>query len=203
MADEKSIISSIIERIEKSPEHTVFFLIDFSDIASVETVRKVFNRIRERNIVAHLAHGIYYKPKNSKFGEIPLPLELVAKAIARRDHVQILPSGATAANILGLSTQIPMTLSYLTTGTARDINIDNRTISYKRAAPKNFAYKGTTVPLIVQALKEIKKENIGEDDLSLLGKYVSNAPDKDVMCSDILLAPQWIQKIVKPMIVST
>ena len=84
-----------------------------------------------------------------------MPLEEIAEEIAVRDHVQIMPTGSTSANILGLSTQVTMTASYLTTGASRDIKIGNRLIRFRRAAPRNFAYKGKTVALIVQAFKEL------------------------------------------------
>ena len=137
------------------------------------------------------------------FGEIKLVevgLEIVAKEIADRDHVQIVPSGYTAVNLLGLSTQVPMTLSYLTTGSTREVKIGNRSIKFKHAAPKNFAAKGQTVILIIQAFKELGKGNIGASEITSLKSYISQASDKHLIEEDLFIAPQWIQKIVKPLI---
>ena len=136
----------------------------------------------------------------SRFGEVPPPLESIAEAIAERDHVAIMPTGSTAANILGLSTQVPMIVSYLTTGSSRNISIGKRVIQFKHAAPRNFAYKGKTIPLIVQALKELGKANVNEQTLSALSSYVKKAQDSNTFESDILLAPAWIRAIVKPLI---
>lgn len=111
-----------------------------------------------------------------------------------------MPTGSTAANLLGLSTQIPMNVSYLTTGSSRKINIGNRFIQFKHAAPKNFAYKGTTIPLIVQALRELGEKNINEETLSSLALYIEKAKDKDSFVSDLILAPVWIQSIIKPLV---
>ncbi len=136
----------------------------------------------------------------SRFGEVPPSLESVAQEIADRDNVKIMPTGSTAANILGISTQIPMTLSYLTTGSSRTINIGNSMIDFKHAAPKNFVYKGTTIPLIVQALRDLGEKNISEETLSSLSRYIANAKDKNVLSQDIINAPAWIQSKVKPLI---
>ena len=80
-------------------------------------------------LVEHIAHGIYAKPMISRFGKVPVPLEAVAMEIAVRDNVQILPTGLTAANILGVSTQIPLTVSFITTGSSRVINVGNFSFS--------------------------------------------------------------------------
>ncbi|MDI9606211.1 MAG: DUF6088 family protein [Bacteroidota bacterium] len=195
-----TIKSTIFKLLEESPEHTVFFLGDFAEYGSIETVRKIFLQARGQGLLVHLSHGIYIKPMFSRFGKVPPPLETIAKAIAERDHVEIMPAGSMAANILGLSTQVPMVASYLTTGSSRTINIGKRAIKFKHAAPRNFAYKGQTIPLIVQALKEIGEDNINENTLSDLSKYLLKTEDKDTLNEDILLAPGWIQAIVKPLI---
>ena len=195
-----SIKSAILRRIEESPEHSIFFINDFVELGSMETVRKVLQQARLLGLVSHVAHGIYVKPMQSRFGEVPPPLEKIAKEIAQRDRVEIMPTGSTAANILGLSTQIPMVVSYLTPGSSRTIKIGKRAIKFRHAAPRNFAYEGTTIPLVVQALKDLETENIGERELSALYQYLSNAQDKDTFLKDILLVPQWIQNLVKPII---
>lgn len=196
----ESIKSIIFKRLEESPPHSIFFLSDFAELGSLETVRKVFLQARLIGLVSHLSHGIYIKPMMSRFGEVPPSLEAVAKEIAKRDYVKIMPTGSTAANTLGLSTQIPMTVSYLTTGSSRTINIGKRLIRFKHAAPKNFAYKGTTIPLIVQALRDMGKENVNENIMSSLALYMDKANDKENFAHDILLAPAWIQTILKPLV---
>lgn len=194
------IKSSILQKIEESPENSIFFLSDFNTEGAIESVRKIFLQARLSGLLVHLAHGIYAKPKRSRFGVVPPPLEIVAKEIADRDHVQIVPSGYTAVNLLGLSTQVPMTLSYLTTGSTREVKIGNRSIKFKHAAPKNFAAKGQTVILIIQAFKELGKGNIGASEITSLKSYISQASDKHLIEEDLFIAPQWIQKIVKPLI---
>lgn len=195
-----TIKSTIFKRLEESPDNSVFFLNDFSELGSLETVRKVMFQARLQGLITHLCHGIYLKPMRSRFGEVPPSLEKIAEAIAERDHVEIMPTGSTAANILGLSTQVPMIVSYLTTGSSRRIPIGKRVILFRHAAPRNFAYRGKTIPLIVQALKELGKANVNEHALSALSSYMGKAQDSDTFESDILLAPAWIQAIVKPLI---
>lgn len=107
--------------MRESPEHSIFFLGDFAEYGSVETIRKILLQARMQGLITHLSHGIYLKPMHSRFGEVPPPMEAVAKEIAERGHMEIMPTESTAANILGLSTQVPMVISFLTTGSSRTI----------------------------------------------------------------------------------
>ena len=127
-------------------------------------------------------------------------MEVIAQEIADRDHVQIMPTGSTATNIVGLSTQVPMVTSFITTGSSRTIKIGNQIIKFRHAAPRNFAYKGKTIPLMVQALKEIEQTNIHNTELSAISQYMNRAKDKETFASDILIAPQWIRGILRPII---
>lgn len=195
-----TIKSTIFARIESSPDNTIFFLNDFSELGSTETIRKVLFQARIQGLIIHLSHGIYIKPMQSRFGEVPPTLEKIAEAIAERDHAEITYTGSTAANILGLSTQVPMVASYLTTGSSRNIHIGNRVIQFKHAAPRHFAYNGKTIPLIVQALRDLGKSNINEHTLSILSSYIDKSTDHNTFERDILLAPTWIQTIIKPLI---
>lgn len=195
-----SIKAKIFKRLEESTEHSVFFLNDFAELGSVETIRKVLQQACMAGVISHLSHGIYIKPMKSRFGEVPPSLDTIAQEIAERDHVKIMPTGNTAANIIGLSTQIPMSASYLTTGSSRTINIGNRRVKFRHAAPRNFAYKGSTIPLIVQALKDLGENNVNESTLSSLLRYMSKAKDSDTFSNDILLAPAWIQSAIRPII---
>lgn len=197
-----TIKDTIIKKIEESPEHTVFFLSDFAEITSLETVRKVLSEACVKGLLSHIAHGIYAKPMMSRFGEVPMPIEIVAKEIADRDHAHIMPTGCHAANIVGLSTQVPMTVAYLTTGSSRSVNVGSRTIHYTHAAPRNFAYQGTTIPLLVQAIKELKESNIGKSQIEVIARFISESGDKDRHVADLLLTPIWVRKILTPLAIT-
>ena len=191
-----TIKEQIINRIKRSKNQNVFVIGDFTDIGSPETVRKVFFQACEMGILYRVAHGIYVKPIMSEFGIVPPSLEVIAEEIAKRDHAQILPTGSTASNLVRLSTQIPMNLSYLTSGYTRSIDIGNRTITFRHASPRNFASAGKVIPLLIQALKDFGKEAIGENELGKIRQFIIDHPEPRFE-QDLLLAPQWIQQIIK------
>ena len=191
-----TIKEQILSKIRRSKDQVVFVIGDFTDLGSPETVRKVFLQACLSGDLYRAAHGIYVKPVMSRFGIVPPSLEIIAEEIAKRDHAQILATGSTAANLVGLSTQIPMNLSYLTSGSTRTIQIGNRNITFRHASPRNFAAVGKVVPLLTQALKEVGRDAIGYNELGLIRQFVVAHPEAK-FGQDLLLAPQWVQQIIK------
>ncbi|HBH20754.1 MAG TPA: hypothetical protein DDX33_01735, partial [Rikenellaceae bacterium] len=158
------MVASIIrERISSADNGTLFFNNSFPEYDD-EYVGKILSDLVKSGDLYHLSRGVYLKTEPTRFGLVYPPVSAIASAIAERDKAQILPTGATALNLLGLSTQMPMNPVFLTSGSARKIIIDGRTITFKRAVPKNFAIKGRKRSLIVQALKYIGENNITEED---------------------------------------
>ena len=118
------------------------------------------------------------------------------EAVAERDHAQVLPSGATAANALGLSEQVPMKYTFITSGSSRVLTVDGREIKLKRAVPRNFAYKTRLAALIVQALKSIGEEGIGEEETEALRRVIGKNEEKEAFRADVQMMPIWMKKVL-------
>jgi hypothetical protein len=193
----ESVEFQIEKKIKAKSKGTLFFPDDFSQLGSSESIRKALQRLEEKKIIRRIAQGIYTRPIESKFiGEVLPSAEEVAKGIAKRDRIRIVPTGVYALNALGLSTQVPMKLVFLTDGAPREIKIGKRSIKFKKTTPKNLLAKGEISSLVIQALREIGIDNItpSEEDkiIALLKKENVN-----LLKQDIELAPIWIQKIMK------
>ena len=191
------IKDNIAQHIETSPANEVFFISDFAVNGNDEFISHKLSELAAEGKIMRLANGIYYKPIQTRFGILKPGVESIVKAIARRDKAQILPSGAAAENILGLSTQVPMTYVYLTSGSARCINIDGTTVRFKRCVPKNFAYKGQLMPIIVQALKSIGQGNVTLAQLTRIKALLKEHPEAETFQHDLSLAPIWIKKLLR------
>ena len=113
---------------------------------------------------------------------------------------RLMPSGMTALNALGLSTQVPMNYTYLTTGSERTVNLSNRKVVLKRGVPKNFCYGTRLISLLVQALKALKKENVGDSELKVIRQLMSKEIDKETLVKDVDMMPAWMKRIIKPML---
>ena len=187
----------IEQKIKSLKQGVIVFTEDFQDFGSAGAVKVALHRIVKKGLLHNLARGIYAKPSFSKLlNQDVLPgAEEVVIAIAKRDKARLLPTGAHAQNALGLSTQVPLRIVYLTDGSPRTIKIGNRTIQFKKTTPKNLALKGNISKLVVQALKDIGKEKATTQELEKI-QNVLLKEDKQDLKHDIAIAPQWIAELM-------
>ena len=192
-----SIESKILNQIESLPKGKLLFPADFSDIGSSEAIRISLFRLEKEGIITRVAQGIYVRPKESKLlGKLMPAAEEVAEAIAQRDRIRTVPSGSYALNALGLSTQVPMNIVFLTDGSPREIKMGKRKIKFKKTTPKNLLAKGAISRLVIQALKEIGNGKLSAVEEKKIIELLKKEDENDLK-QDIPLAPVWIQKIMK------
>lgn len=195
-----AMTKEISERISQMPDGEIFFVGDFADICNEKAVSRILSALEDKGTILRLARGIYCKAVQTQFGPVYPSVNKIVNAVAQRDHAQVLPSGATAANLLGMSTQVPMSYTYITSGSARQLTIGEKSINFLRSVPRNFAYQTTLAALIVQALKSIGKDNLGAEEESALRKAISAEPDKEAFRSDVYMMPQWMKRYVSQLI---
>jgi predicted transcriptional regulator of viral defense system len=192
-----TIENKVLTKIKKAKRGALFFSDNFTSFGNTETIRRTLNRLVEMGKIDRVASGIFVRPQMDKIiGKITPRIEDIAHAIARRDKAKIVPTGVYALNRLGLSTQVPMKIVYLTDGSARKIKIGNYTISFIRTSPKNVAAIGKISRLAIQALKSIGKENISKKEL----EQIHNVLLKEKISyleHDLRVAPAWIKEIIR------
>lgn len=190
----------IYGRIVSLEGGSVIFPSDFLDLCTERQAGRVLTELEAKGEIKRLARGIYCKPTLTRFGPLYPDVSRIVEAVAQRDHAQVLPSGYMAANILGLSTQVPMAYTYITSGSSRQLIVDGKAINLQRAVPRNFAYKTRLAALIVQALKATGAENIGPEEISALKNAINKHPDKEAFQRDVLLMPVWMKTIITPLL---
>lgn len=175
----------------------IFFISDFTDLGSYEAIRKSLQRLTTEDEIGRIAKGIYFLPKkHERLGIIFPHAEQIAEAIAKRDKARIIPTGITALNKLGLSTQIPLKAVYLTDGSARQIEVGNQTIQFKKTNPKNLSTDHQLSNLIIQALKVIGEKNVTEGQIEKIQKIISDSQEQELIYKNLRNAPVWIQKLL-------
>ena len=192
----QSIHSQLEDKIISLKKGAIVFVSDFAEFGTAENVKKVLLRLEKKQLLVRLAHGIYLYPKIDKELGILYPsTESIAEAIAKRDKIRIIPTGIYALQQLGISTQIPMNVIYLTDGAPRKIKVGKRTITFKKTAPKNLAIKNKILSNIVQGLKELGKENITDEIRQKINQALQKVPVK-ALKEEILNAPVWVRNEV-------
>jgi len=191
-----SIHHRIKDKIKSFRKGTILFPSDFKDFGSVDAINQSLSRLTKEGIILRLGQGVYLYPKKDEVLGILYPsMEDIAEAIAKRDQVQIIPAGDYAMNKLGLSSQVPMRVVYLTDGSLREIKVGSRVITFKSTTPKQLKLKSKIVKLIVQALKQIGQSNLTPEMKELVFKALQEE-DSEVIKEDAKLIPVWMSKIL-------
>jgi hypothetical protein len=187
----------ILMKIKKEKRVSLFFTEDFLRFGNSKVVSKALERLEKKGDISRVARGIYARlEKDPILGPVKPGAEAIAKAIAKRDKARIVPTGIQALNALELSTQVPMNVVYLTDGASRRINLGKRKVIFKKVSPKNLAAIGEISSLVIQALKEIGKDNVTENEKQIILRHLKNE-NKYRLEHDIRLAPEWIREIMR------
>ena len=177
----------------------------FSDVGDPRAVGMALTRLCRKGTIRRLAPGLYDYPRRPPhLGLLAPSVDAVARALSGRDATRLQPSGAYAANLLGLSDQAPMKVVFLTDGPSRRVQLGKQEILLKRTTPGNMATAGRVSGLVIQALRHLGRRYINEDILAALGKRLSN-DDKRQLLKDLRYAPAWIasamRKLAEPVVI--
>jgi hypothetical protein len=188
----------IVARIEKLGAGKAFSAKDFLDIASRGTVDMAFGSLIQSGKIRRIRRGLYDMPKINEAlgGKLSPDIDEAARAIARRQRWKIVPDGAWAANLLGLSTQVPSKIIYLTDGPNNEVPIGRRTIHFKHARPKAMAGFEGKFALVVQALRYLGKDGVGPHEIDTLRAALSLA-EKRKLVKDARFGVDWIYEVAK------
>lgn len=194
---DNSLEAKILRRIRGKPLGWVFTVAQFRDLGSDVGIRKALQTICDRGRIRRLARGLYDNPKtHAKLGMLSPSAEQIVDAICTKEHTRVQPTGAYAANVLGLSTQVPTRIVFLTDGPDKKIEVGNRTIELKHRAPSTMAGAGKTIGIFVQAIKHIGQKRFTQQHLETLRHQLTTQQLKQLN-KDIRLAPAWIGDIIR------
>jgi len=190
----------VINRIYGHGRGWVFTPMHFLDLGSRDAVAAALKRHRQAGTIRQLARGLYDYPRiDPELGLLTPSPDAVAKALAGRDAVRLQPSGAYAANLLGLSSQIPMKIVYLTDGRSRTVQLGKKQIVLKQTTPRNMATAGRVSGLVIQALRHLGRDHVDETVMSQLARRLDSA-DRKQLARDIRYAPAWIAQIIRKLV---
>jgi hypothetical protein len=193
--EQQSVEKPILASIRGRGRGFVFVPVDFLKFGSREAVDVALHRLVKKGIVRRLARGVYDFPKEHPvLGPLMPTAEVIAKALAGRDHTRIQPAGAYAANRLGLTEQVPAKAVFLTDGPSRTVTVGPMTIQLRQTTARNMAAAGRLSGLLIQAFRELGKEHITAQRIAQLKKTIPLEKRRHVI-KDIKLAPAWMRPI--------
>ena len=193
-----SYISQMDNRINAEPYGSCFVVSDFTDIMDYETAKKSIARLEKNGVLRRVIRGVYDKPKFSKLlNEYTAPdINEIALALARNYNWTIAPSGSTALNLLGLSTQVPANWEYISTGPYRSYDVGTALLQFLHRSNKTIEGMSWKTAMVIEALKAIGKNEIDEKIIKHLKIRLSQS-DKEKMIREARQTTSWIYTIIK------
>lgn len=192
-----SVDSLVLRRIRKMPPGTVFTPRDLAPLGSRTAVASALSRHVRAGTITRPARGLYQVPRTDPLlGRIRPSPDAIARALGGRDRLRLQPAGAYAANLLGLSDQIPLRIVYLTDGTPRRLRLGKQQIILRRTTPRNMATAGRTSGLVIQALRYLGRDHVDDRTIAHLRRRLS-AKDRAQLARDAHLAPAWVAEILR------
>jgi Family of unknown function (DUF6088) len=194
---EPGIEADIARRVRRAKPGTVFTPALFATTGSRAAIDKALQRLVARGDLRRLSRGLYDKPRqDSLLGTLWPSVDAVVAALTGKDKLRLQPTGAYAANLLGLSDQVPARVEFLTDGTSRTVKAGPMQIVLKRTTPRQMAAAGRTSGLVIQALRSLGVEHLTPQRMSKLRRTIP-AAQRRVLLDDLTLAPGWFQPTLR------
>ncbi len=190
------VLSSVPNQVMKSVRvrgrGSVFTPTDFLAVGARPYVDQALSRLVKGGQLRRLARGLYDFPKlHPKLGPLSPAPDDVARALARETGSQVQISGARAANVLGLSTQVPARSTYLTDGPSRRVVLGKRVVDLRHASPKRLVAPGSPAGTVVQALRHVGP--VRAADIAHVVARRLSASDKKTLALTAVQAPAWMR----------
>ena len=197
MKDAQYIANKILARIRCNPRASPASPSDFFDLGSRSAVDQALSRLVRRGKLYRVSRGLYALPRVSRLtgGLAVSSPDGVARSIARKLGLRILPSRPHASNLLGLSTQVPAKLIYLTDGRSRIVRAGPFTLQFRHASPRTMAVSGRIAPIVFQALRDLRRNGVSKSHVARLCRLLRQK-DKQDLLKNLPYAPGWMKPIL-------
>jgi len=192
-----SIDSQIASRVRRSRPGSVFTPATFVALGSRDAIDKALQRQVALGKLRRLSRGLYDKPREDPLlGTLWPSVDDVVKAVVGKNKLRVQPTGAYAANLLGLSEQVPAKVVLLTDGASRSVKAGPMRIELRRASPRSLAAAGRLSGLVIQAFKNLGRRHITPARIRHLRETIPSAERRKLL-ADLNLAPGWMRPLLR------
>jgi hypothetical protein len=192
-----SVDTQVLQRIQGHGPGWVFTPQDFADLGSRDAVATALRRHKAAGTIRLLGRGLYDVPRHhAMFGVLWPEIDAVARALERKDGIRLQPTGVYAANLLGLSEQVPAKVVFLTDGATRTVTVGPTEIDLKRTSPRHMAAAGRLAGLVIQALRSFGQVHVGPQHVQRLRERIP-AKERAALLDDLALAPAWMHPVLR------
>jgi len=186
--------ATILHRAQSLPEGGALSPKEFLHLGSRDAVDQAFSRLAKTNQLMRVARGIYVCPISGRFGvRAPAP-EKVIQALADQRGETVATHGASAANALGLTQQVPIREVSLSSGRTRKLLFGHAQVMVKHTPQWMLALGACPAGAAVRALAWMGPMHI---ESSLISLHRSLAPSEwELLAQARAIFPGWMAKAI-------
>ena len=159
-------------------------------LGSRPAIDQALSRLAKKGKLLRVCHGIYVRPVETRFGPRPPAVEKVIVSLSALWGETIVPCGGTAANSLGLTTQVPVKSVYLTSGPDRKLRLGELTVALRHAPRWQLAAPHRRAGEAIRALSWLGPGEV-EAGLDVIGRKLSSG-DLRELAELRAIMPNWI-----------
>jgi hypothetical protein len=185
---------TILRQAFSRPEGGVLSPKEFLHLGSRSAVDQAFSRLAKVGKLLRVARGAYTVPIFSRFGSRTPAPEKVVKALAEQSGEIVVPHGASAANVLGLTQQVPVREVYLTSGLTRKLKLGRSEVLVKHAPRWMLALGTRPAGAAVRALAWIGSTHASES-LATLHRSLPRS-EWQALASACATLPGWMAQAI-------
>lgn len=190
----QTLADQIMERASTLPEGTLIAAKALLHLGSRAAVDQALSRLVRRGRLLRAGRGVYMRPLESRFGARTPSIEKVVRAVSEQRGEVVASNGAAAANALGLTTQVPIRMVYLTNGKSRTFSVGKQTVEFQHAPAWQLLLADRPAGEAVRALAWLGPEKAGSALETLKRKLGPSAFGELVSVGPRL--PTWLARSV-------
>ena len=193
----KELDKAIAAELAKMPEGTPMTAAAFLHLADRETVSRTLCVLAKGGEVFRVARGVYVPTITGRFGRHCPGDYLFIKQLARQSGEAIATFGASCANALGLTTQVPMRVVYWTSGRTRSYKMGKLIVQLQHVPGWQLVLWNKPEGELVRALAWAGPTEVGK----VLRQLAEKVPEEAIreIKKHASLFPDWIQCALRRM----
>ena len=188
-----SIAKAVRADIRKLPKGKPFTTARFLKHGNRGTVDRTLSRLVGAGEIQRLAHGVFVRPRTSRFvGNVLPDIHEAVKAIARKNGETVQIHGAEAARRFGLSTQVPMAPVFHTSASTRTVRVAGVTVRLVHTSSRRrLQLAGEPTGAALSALWYLGKNNVNPETVATIATALGPAEFEKLRSAAM---PAWMAK---------
>lgn len=190
------LAEQVMAYAEALPEGTPVAAKSLLHLASRTAVSRALSRLARHGRLLRISRGLYVRLLEGRFGSRPPTVERVVRALAEQRGEIVASHGAAAANALGLTTQAPIRVIYLTSGSSRTLTIGKQRVEIRRAPAWQLLLADRRAGEVIRALAWLGPEKAAMA-LEILSERLAPSVFAELVMARSRL-PAWLGRLVSP-----